>query len=227
VLESIFGSSDAAVNLSLESGILAIVVAVLMGAGLSAAYILLQNGNREAAKAFATTLIILPAVITIIVALVGNNVARAFSIAGIFSIIRFRSLQMGPKELAFVLLAMAVGLGCGMGYIIYAVVFGLILAAVAIGAQYIFSSRDETKILKVFIPESLDHGDNLDKVIAKYTKSSALIQSKTADLGSLYKLTYRVVLRRETDVKKMIDDIRTKNGNLTISLTNTHEMLEK
>lgn len=225
MFESIF-SSDTGVNLSVETGLIALAVSVVMGIILSVAYTLLNKG-KPTTRSFGITLVILPAIITIIVALVGNNVARAFSIAGIFSIIRFRSLQQDPKELAFVLLAMATGLGCGMGFIAYAVIFGLALGAVAIGAELAFRTKEEQKILRIFIPENLDYGKTLDKVLAKYTKTCNLTQVKTADLGSLYKLTYHVTLLPNINEKKMIDEIRTKNGNLTISLTNYHDVIDK
>ncbi|MFV0484694.1 MAG: DUF4956 domain-containing protein [Candidatus Saccharimonadales bacterium] len=225
MFESIF-STDTGVNLSVETGLAALAVSVVMGIILSVAYTLLNKG-KPTTRSFGITLVVLPAIITIIVALVGNNVARAFSIAGIFSIIRFRSMQQDPKELAFVLLAMAIGLGCGMGFIAYAVVFGLALGAVAVGAELAFRTKDEQKILRIFIPENLDYGKALDKVLEKYTKNYNLTQVKTADLGSLYKLTYHVTLLPNISEKKMIDEIRTKNGNLTISLTNYHEVIDR
>lgn len=221
MFESIF-SADTGVTLTVGSILISLLAAVVMGIILSVAYSLLNKG-RISAKSFGITLVVLPAIIAIIVALVGNNIARAFSIAGIFSIIRFRSVQQGPKELAFVLLSMAIGLGCGMGFVGYAVLFGLILGAVVVGAELAFREKSDQKTLKIFIPESLDYSKSLDKVLKKHTKSYDLTQVKTADLGSLYKLTYRVILLPETDEKKMIDDIRTKNGNLTISLTNYRE----
>lgn len=227
MFDSIFSSDTGiGINLTIENGLIALATSVIMGIALSIAYTLL-NKNRSTTKSFGITLVVLPAIITIIVALVGNNVARAFSIAGIFSIIRFRSMQQDPKELAFVLLAMAIGLGCGMGFITYAIIFGVALGAVAVGAELAFRDRNEQKILRIFIPENLDYGETLNKVIAKYTRSSRLTQVKTADLGSLYKLTYRIELLRNANEKKFIDELRTKNGNLTISLTNLYEVIEK
>ncbi|MDR0887329.1 MAG: DUF4956 domain-containing protein [Candidatus Nomurabacteria bacterium] len=221
MFESIFNSESSA-TLTLGSALVALLAAVVMGVGLSFCYTQLNKG-KITAKSFGVTLVVLPAVITIIVALVGNNVARAFSIAGIFSIIRFRSMQQGPKELAFVLLSMAIGLGCGMGFVGYAVIFGVVLVAVTMGAELVFRDKHEYKILKIFIPESLDYGNALGGVIQKYASEYSLTEVKTADLGSLYKLTYKVALLSGADEKEMIDELRTKNGNLTISLTNYYE----
>jgi hypothetical protein len=222
MFESVF-SGGVGIELTLGSGLLALAVSIIMGIMLSATYTLM-NRRKIGVATFGVTLVILPAIVTLIIALVGNNVARAFSLAGAFAIIRFRSEQREAKEIAFVLLAMAIGLGCGTGYVLYAVIFGLILGAVAVGAELVFKNTDNRKILKVYMPENLDYSHIMDKVLAKHTKSNDLIKVKTVDLGSLYQLTYKVTLLPETNERKMIDEIRTKNGNLTVSLMDFYDV---
>ena len=69
--------------------------------------------------------------------LVGNNIATAFSLAGAFSIIRFRSAPGDPKDIAYVFFTLAVGLTCGMGYIGYAVIFTITLCALMFVLRFI------------------------------------------------------------------------------------------
>jgi len=76
---------------------------------------------------FTLTLILIPAVIAVIILLVGSNVARAFSLAGAFSIARFRSAAGDPKDIAYVLFSMAAGLACGTGLFGYAALFTMLL----------------------------------------------------------------------------------------------------
>jgi ABC-type Fe3+ transport system permease subunit len=78
--------------------------------------------TKTPSRGFAITLVILPAVITIIILLIGNSVARAFSLAGAFQIIRFRSAPGNPKDITYVLFSMAVGLCCGMGCLVIGVI---------------------------------------------------------------------------------------------------------
>jgi len=72
---------------------------------------------------FSLTLVIVPTVIAIIVLLIGSNIARAFSLAGAFSLIKFRSAPGDPKDISYVLFTMAAGLACGVGFFGYGVLF--------------------------------------------------------------------------------------------------------
>jgi hypothetical protein len=176
--------------------------------------------NKNPSPSFIFTLVLLPAVVTVIIFLVGNNVARAFSLAGAFSIIRFRSAPGDPKDITYVLFSMAVGLAAGMGFILYAVLVGIALCGVMALLELCKYGhpRGTEKILKVTIPENLNFQHAFDEVLQKYTLSSTLRKIKTADLGSLYELNYAVVTKNGIDEKEFIDELRCHNGNLNIVL---------
>ena len=125
MFDSIFTTADAETGVSLPGMLIALGVSFVLGLAISLVYIKTQK-NRQPSESFALTLVILPVVISVIILLVGNNVARAFSLAGAFSIIRFRSAPGNPKDITYVLLCMAVGLATGMGFVAYAVVVALI-----------------------------------------------------------------------------------------------------
>lgn len=162
----------------------------------------------------------MPAVITVIILLVGNSVARAFSLAGAFSIIRFRSAPGDPKDITYVLFSMAVGLASGMGYLLYAVIVAIALCSVMIILELINYGKITAieKLLKITIPENLDYEGAFDSVLKKYTKSAILLKVKTADLGSLYELSYHVTTKEGVNDKAFIDELRCRNGNLNITL---------
>ena len=79
------------------------------------------------------------------------------------------------------------------------------------------------KELHVTIPESLDYSEIFDDIFEKYTSSSELVSTKTTGMGSLYKLTYEITLKDVKEEKKMIDEIRTRNGNLEINCSKKAE----
>jgi hypothetical protein len=162
----------------------------------------------------------LPAVVTVIILLVGNNVARAFSLAGAFSIIRFRSAPGDPKDITYVLFAMAVGLATGMGYLLYAVIVGVVLCVIMIVLETVKygKPRGTEKILKITVPENLDFENAFDAVLQRFTLSYKLRKMKTTDLGSLYELSYSVVTKNKINEKEFIDELRCRNGNLNITL---------
>lgn len=219
MFDSIFSvlSTDSALTLS--GLLIALGVALVLGLTVSLVY-MKTHKTHTPAQSFVLTLVTLPMVITVIILLVGNNVARAFSLAGAFSIIRFRSAPGDPKDITYVLMCIAVGLAVGMGFIAYAVVVAAVLCLVMVLLEAIKFGRPKgaNKLLKITIPENLDYENTFDAIMQKYTLSSTLYKVKTTDLGSLYELSYSVTTKNDISEKDFIDELRCRNGNLNITL---------
>ncbi|WP_166239856.1 DUF4956 domain-containing protein [Paenibacillus turpanensis] len=220
MLESIFSSTTTDVQLTLTHALLTILISFTLGAIISFTY-MKTSGGTGYSQNFMLTMVVLPAIVAIIVLMIGNNIARAFSLAGAFSIIRFRSAPGDPKDIAYVLFTMAAGLACGVGSFDYAVLFTIslcvlmfILKAVNFGAK-----KAAQKTLKVTIPESLSYEEAFDEVFKEYNVAYELKKVRTTELGSLYELMYTVTLDNQMNQKAFIDAIRCRNGNLDISLT--------
>ena len=179
------------------------------------------NQKSNLSSGFSTTLIMLPVIISIIILLVGNNVARAFSLAGAFSIIRFRSAPGDPKDIAYIFFTLAIGLTCGMGYIAYGFLFTLIISAVMIGLHItkFTEPKDKTMQLKITIPEDLNYEGIFEDILNNYTNYYNIQRVKTRDFGSLFELTYIINLKHNINQKSFIDELRCRNGNLNITLT--------
>ncbi|MDR1764524.1 MAG: DUF4956 domain-containing protein [Lachnospiraceae bacterium] len=212
------GATDAT-SITLHTLLTAIIVSVVIGLLVSFVY-LQTHRNRQPSQSFVLTLVILPAVITLIIMLVGNNIARAFSLAGAFSIIRFRSAPGDAKDITYVLLTMAVGLATGMGFYLFAVIAAVLLCAV-IGVLELAgfgTPRSTAKTLKITVPEDLNYQHAFADVLGRYTLSSKLRRVKTTELGSLFELNYAVVTDDKLDEKEFLDALRARNGNLGITL---------
>lgn len=164
----------------------------------------------------------MPAVVTIVIMLVGSNIARAFSLAGAFALVRFRSVPGDSKDIASVFFAMSTGLATGMGYIGFAFaatgIIGVIYF-VLMRSGYAVRKRTD-KELKITIPEDMNYQGAFDDLFNKYTKKNSLDRIKTTNLGTLYELTYHVSMNETTNEKEFIDEIRCRNGNLNIVLCN-------
>lgn len=212
-------SSEVGQSLTVVNTLIVLGSALVLGLLISLVY--LFTHRREGWQAsFPVTLIMLPAIISIIILLVGNNVARAFSLAGAFSLIRFRSAPGDPKDIAYVFFTLAVGLSCGMGYIGYAAVFALVLCAVMmLLTELHFAQPKETQmLLKVTVPEDLNYQGIFDEVLKEYTDSWRLDRIKTSAFGTLFELVYQIRIRDGADTKAFLDAVRCRNGNLNISL---------
>lgn len=219
MLESLFTTTtDAAI--SIESALLTLFFALLVGTIISFAY--LKTAQKGAnTQNFSLTLILLPAVIAIIILMIGSNVARAFSLAGAFSIIRFRSAPGEPKDIAYILFTLAAGLACGVGFYGFGIIVAVILCLVMfiLHATNYGGKRTNTQLLQITIPEDLDYEGTFDDILKQYTTSYVLKRVKTSALGSLYQLYYLITLEGETPKKIFLDELRCRNGNLNISLS--------
>ena len=173
-------------------------------------------------KGFVVTLATLPAVVAAIIMMVSGSLGASVAVAGTFSLVRFRSAPGSAKEIAAIFLAMASGLACGMGYPAYGAVFTVIMCIVTLVYNALrFGEKKNIELrrtLSVTVPEDLNYGSIFDDIMEKYTSEWTLTKVKTTNLGSLNKLTYDIVFRENGSEKPMIDELRTRNGNLEISV---------
>lgn len=227
MLQSIFNSTSVDTTISLTNAILTMVISFISGGLISFTYMKTCN-KKGYSQNFSLTLILIPIVVAIIVLLIGSNIARAFSLAGAFSIIKFRSEPGDPKDISYILFTMAAGLACGVGAFGYAILFTMFLCLLMFTLNLLNfgSKKTSQKLLKVTIPEDLNYEDAFDDVFEKFTNSYDLIKVKTTDLGSLYQLVYTVSMDNNTSQKEFLDDLRCRNGNLNITLSMHADKLE-
>ncbi|WP_070000107.1 DUF4956 domain-containing protein [Cellulosilyticum sp. I15G10I2] len=212
--------NTAASSIPLMDALLTIIVSFILGGAISMSYIKTSNKGTYSQN-FSLTLILVPTVIAIIILLIGSNVARAFSLAGAFSIIRFRSAPGDPKDIAYVLFTMAAGLACGVGFYGYAILFTFALCFLMFMLS-IFNfgaEKSSHKILKIVIPEDLNYEGAFDDIFQKFTTHYELKRVRTTDLGSLYELVYSITVDNAINQKEFLDALRCRNGNLNITLS--------
>ncbi len=176
--------------------------------------------RSTSSKSFTIAVAFLPLTVAMVIMLVNGNIGAGVAIAGAFSLVRFRSAQGSAKEICIIFIAMASGLAFGMGFLAYAILFlwisGLLLMLVSRLNIWEKKSDRREKKLKITIPEDLDYNDVFEDLMQKYTKEYELVKVKSTNLGSLFQLTYRVVLKDPRQEKAFIDEIRCRNGNLEI-----------
>ena len=215
------GIYDSAITTSISFAQLAAALgaSLVLGALIAVTYMFRTRYTRS----FVVTLALLPAIIAMIILMVNGNVGTGVAVAGAFSLVRFRSVPGTAREILMIFLAMAPGLITGMGYLGVATVFTIImcLAFIAAGALELGakSNADRYKTFRIVIPEDLDYTGVFDDLFGEYTSGTELTQVKTVNMGSMYKLTYDVVLKDPSLEKELIDKIRCRNGNLEVSVS--------
>lgn len=174
-------------------------------------------------KSFVATLALLPAVVCVVITMVNGNVGTGVAVAGTFSLVRFRSIPGTAREIGAIFLAMGAGLVAGMGYLAYAFLVAIVLGGAGVLFTRLDLYRDKKaaryKTLHITIPEDLDYEGVFDDLLKQYAAEYELTQVKTTNMGSLFRLTYDLTLRRTGTEKDLIDQLRCRNGNLEITLS--------
>ena len=210
MLESILQSS-----LTLETFLICTGVSLVLGLGTAA----LAARRGGSSRSFIHTLALLPAVVQVIIMMVNGNVGAGVAVAGAFSLVRFRSMPGSAREIGDIFLAMALGLASGMGYVVLAGLFFAVIGAfqLVLGRVAFRDDEADRRVLKITIPEGMDYDGAFDDIFEKYTRSAELEQVKTTHVGTLYELRYRIVPKDGRVPREFLDELRCRNGNLTIS----------
>ncbi len=221
-MDNIFNEilTNVSTEMTVASAVTTMLIAIVMG--LTIAFTYFKTQEEECfQRSMAITLLMLPIILSVIILFVGSNIARAFSLAGTLSIIRFRSAPGDPKDIGFIFFDIAAGLSCGVGLYGYGAIFVIILCIVIILAEKfkLFERKTVQKILKITVPEDLNFEGAFDDILNRYTKKYSLDKIKTTDLGSLFELDYRVTMATDNNEHEFIDELRCRNGNLNIILS--------
>lgn len=218
VFRGLFDSDMTAV-ISVSDFLLCVGCSLIIGLILAFGYMF----RCRYTKSFIVTLALLPAVVCVVIMMVNGNIGAGVAVAGAFSLVRFRSVPGTAREITMLFLAMGAGLIAGMGYLGYSLLFAVIMCllsvvynALDLGSRKIAASY---KTLNITVPEDLDYTGVFDEILSKYTTSCELVRVKTTNMGSMFRLTYNLVLRNAAAEKEMIDQLRCRNGNLEISIS--------
>lgn len=211
---------ESIIKTSAELSIEALMYCTLTSVGLGIIIALVHRFTSKYNKNFLITLAILPILVQSIILMVSGNLGTSVAILGAFGLVRFRSLPGTSKEILSVFFSMTVGLATGMGQLLFAaIITGIVSALLIIFSKIKFGEKSSVKVLKVTLPDNLDYTEVFDDIFDKYLKSYTLEKVKTTNLGSLFEITYNVVVKSGINEKEFIDNIRSRNGNLKISLS--------
>ena len=191
----------------------------LLAAGICGVLTALAASFRShASKSFLSSLILLPMIVCTVIAMVNGNIGTGVAVMGAFSLIRFRSVPGKARDIVVIFLAMTAGLACAGGYVGIALLFTAIVSLGMVIITLIPMGQERCMDLHITIPESLRYANEFDEVFSKYLKSHHLMRARTTNMGSLYKLDYRVEMKDARQGQAFIDELRCRNGNLEISL---------
>jgi len=218
IFKGIFDSELAAV-IDVRDFLLCIGVSLALGVIMALGYMF----RTRYTKSFVITIALLPAVVCVVIMMVNGNVGTGVAVAGAFSLVRFRSVPGTAREICTLFLAMGTGLITGMGYLGFGALFALIMTALFfllnLCGMVACKSASAYKTVNITLPEDLDYSGAFDDIFEKYTRRFEIVRVKTVNMGSMYRITYDVILSDPAREKEFIDLLRQRNGNLEISVS--------
>lgn len=212
-------------SIQITQFLLCLMVSLVIGMFLALVY----TYKNHYTQSFVITLALIPAIVCIVILLVNGNIGAGVAVAGAFNLVRLRSVPGSAKEICAIFLAMGTGLTAGMGYLGYALLSALILGFGSLIYTWLglkFSKNTERrKTLHITIPENLDYPQVFDEILNLYASKWEMLDVKTTNMGSLFKLTYQITLKDLREEKKFIDELRCRNGNLEITVSRQKPVL--
>ncbi|MBR5089118.1 MAG: DUF4956 domain-containing protein [Ruminiclostridium sp.] len=185
-------------------------------------YAWIMSFRVRSTKRFFVVATIIPFIVAAVITFVNGNIGAGVAIGGTFALIRFRSAPGSSDEIAAILIAMGSGIAFGMGYIAYGVVIltALSVLFLALGSVTVFDHKSMTsdRLLRITVPEDLEYNGAFDEAFAQFLKKAESVGVKTTGMGSMFRLSYRIQMKDSSEEKAFIDELRTRNGNLEISV---------
>ena len=196
------------------------ISAVTLGVVLAYFYMFIKRDDGFISD-FPLTMAMMPPVVAVLIIMLANNLAAGIAVGGLFALTRFRTNQRNTEDIAYVLLTVVIGVITGTGYVAFAAVFTLFMMTVIFLLFLVKFSKttDRNIALRIIVPESLNYENLFDDLMKEYCLSASLNRVRTIDFGTLFEISYSVVIKKSTKQKQFIDKIRERNGNLTVTMT--------
>ncbi|GAX47813.1 DUF4956 domain-containing protein [Pseudolactococcus reticulitermitis] len=216
MLSSILPSSTNTLSVSLPVLLTTIFASLLAGFVIAKIHMYRNHYSKN----FVFTIALLPVLVSAVIMVVNGNLGAGITVAGAFTLVRFRSAPGNAREITTIFFSMASGLAIGMGYVVYAFIFVIIvsLAMLAYTQMKFGETASTQKQVKITLPEYTDYNSEFNPIFAEFTNGYKIEQVKTTNLGSLLEVTFSITEKDSAQQKIFLDKLREVNGNLPITI---------
>lgn len=207
------------VESSVPMVMLSMLISTILSLIITKVYQLTFTGERYS-QSFVHTIIMMSVIVSVVMNVISGNAGVAFGLFAVFSLIRFRSAVTDAKDIAYIFFGLCVGMTSGLfryDLAIVLTIFASLIFYILFKMQY--GKGKDTQILKITVPENLNHESMFDGLFAKYTESSVLRQVETTNLGTMILYTYNIRAKNGVSDKQLLDSIRERNANLKVTIT--------
>ncbi|MBQ5472881.1 MAG: DUF4956 domain-containing protein [Treponema sp.] len=215
-LLELFGTNQDAKNILFNMG-LGLIAGVIIALGY-----VIANKKQKFSKNFVITVFLMPAIMTVVIPFIATDLKKAVSLAGIFALVRFRSIPGDSKDILYVFFSLSVGIVIGLNSYLVAFALALTVSILFVLVERLWNIEDK-QILKITIPEDMNYKDVFNDVFDKYLVKYGVKNVRTSNMGTLFTISYWIQPKKGMDDKAFIDELRTRNGNLNIIIENPED----
>jgi uncharacterized membrane protein YhiD involved in acid resistance len=210
---------DLSSEFSVMDVVLVMVLSFVLSAFIGWIYKITHRGTSYT-QSFVFTLVLNGMIVALVMMIVGSNIARAFSLVGALSIIRFRNAVKETRDVGFIFFTMAIGMAIGTRFYLLGVIAAIVISLVILlMTRFNWYAREmSSQILRIQIPNGAPFDTLFDKAFVKYTSSSELISVDSVHSGMMTDLTYSIGMKKSSQIQEFLTEIRNLNGNNKVTL---------
>jgi len=193
-------------------------IALICGIIISIVYRYVYNGSNYS-RSFVNSLVLLTLITSVVLLVIGNNLARAFGLVGAMSIIRFRTAVKDTQDIVFIFFCLAIGMATGVGMNLIAVVATGFISLVVIGLYKtnLFESNKKQYLLQLSYQGEEHISAEIDSVLKKHCKAIKIISLKTVGYDDEQEAFYNFELRNKEGSETFVAALKKIDG---VSLVN-------
>lgn len=193
---------------------------------LSRAYLATHSGISYS-KSFTQTIVLMGVTIAVVMLIVGSNIARAFSLVGALSIVRFRTAMKEPRDIAFIFMSMAIGMACGTGFYAIALVSALAFTAfVRLLHRADFGARPFQEVLLKIQTSAGAEAPALLRVFDQFLERYTLISVDSLEGGAKQERIYEVRLKPKVSTSTLVRELAETNGGAQVNILPRYDQVD-
>ncbi|MEW6402251.1 MAG: DUF4956 domain-containing protein [Chloroflexota bacterium] len=215
----IFNFQDLTSEFTVMDVVLVLALSFALSAFIGWVYQITHRGTSYT-QSFVFTLVMNGMIVALVMLIVGSNIARAFSLVGALSIIRFRNAVKETRDVGFIFFTMAVGMAIGTRFYLLGLIAAVVISLVVVLMTRLnwFAREAATQILRVHVPNGTSFDSLFDRAFVKYTSASELISVDSVQSGTITELVYSIGLKKSTQVQDFLSEIKKLNGSNKVTL---------
>jgi len=168
--------------------IISMLFSTVLALILAKFYTLTHAGNSYS-KTYVHSVVLIAITITLIMIIIGSNIARAFALVGAMSIVRFRNPVKDTRDLTFIFAAIAIGMACGTKFYLYGLIFLVFFCSILLFFSFsdFGAMKSKTFLLKISLNKDKRHDANkfFKENTAKYSIISIDNNESSLDIDTI------------------------------------------